>query len=160
MYIMGDNPLAAGEWGTRPKKEDPVSLQSFYPVLMVDDVEASVRFYADRMGFEKTFESDWYVSLRHRERSAYELAVLSSVHETIPEGFRGERAGGLLLNFEVSDAKAEYERLKGAGLRVVLPLRDEAFGQRHFVVVGPGDVMIDVIEEIEPSPEFAEQFLS
>jgi uncharacterized glyoxalase superfamily protein PhnB len=135
-------------------------LQSFYPVLMAEDVAASARFYMEHMGFAPTFESDWYVSLKHRENPAYELAVLSRTHETIPDGFRGESASGLLLNFEVSDAAAEYERLKEAGLRIVLPLRDESFGQRHFIGVGPGGVMLDVIEEIPPSPEFAEQYLS
>jgi hypothetical protein len=107
-----------------------------------------------------TFESDWYVSFRHRENHAYELAVLSPTHETIPDGFRGEPASGLLLSFKVSDAVAEYERLKEAGLRIVLPLRDESFGQRHFIGVGPGCVMLDAIEEIPPSSEFAEQCVS
>lgn len=134
-------------------------LQSFYPVLLADDVEASARFYTEHMGFAPTFESDWYVSLEHRENPAYELAVVSRTHETIPDGFRGERASGLLLNFEVPDAAAEYERLKEAGLRIVLPLRDEPFGQRHFIGVDPGGVMLDVIEEIPPSPEFAEQYV-
>ena len=137
-----------------------MALQSFYPVLFTDDVEASARFYTEHMGFEPTFESDWYVSLKHRENPAYELAVLSRTHETIPEGFRGDHVSGLLLNFEVSDAAAEYERLKEAGLQIVLPLRDEGFGQRHFIGVGPGGVMLDVIQEIPPSPEFVEQFLS
>lgn len=136
-----------------------MALQSFYPVLMAEDVEESIHFYTEHMGFEPTFESEWYVSLKHRENPAYELAVLSGTHETIPDGFRGDRASGLLLNFEVSDAKAEYERLKEAGLQIVLPLRDEAFGQRHFIGAGPGGIMLDVIEEIEPSAEFAEQFL-
>lgn len=137
-----------------------MALQRFYPVLMADDVEASARFYTEHMGFEPTFKSDWYISLKHRENPAYELAVLSPTHETIPEGFRGGRAGGVLLNFEVTDARAEYARLKGAGLRIVLRLRDEAFGQRHFIGVAPGGVMIDVIEEIPPAPEFAGQFTS
>ncbi|MGH3086285.1 MAG: VOC family protein [Rubrobacteraceae bacterium] len=135
-------------------------LQSFYPVLMAEDIEASARFYVEHMGFDPTFESDWYVSLKHRENSAFELAILRRDHPTIPEGFRGRSSSSLLLNFEVSDATAEYERLKEAGLRIILPLRDEDFGQRHFIGVGPGGVMLDVIEEIPPSPEFAEQFVS
>lgn len=137
-----------------------MALQRFYPVLMVEDIAASARFYREHMGFEPTFESDWYISIKHRENPAYELAVLSPTHETIPEGFRGHCAGNILLNFEVSDAEAEYARLKEAGLRIVLPLRDEAFGQRHFIGVAPGGVMIDVIEEIPPAPEFAGQFIS
>lgn len=134
-------------------------LKSFYPVLLAEDVEASARFYTEHMGFSEVFRSDWYVSLKHRENPAYELAILQRNHQTIPEGFR-ERSSCLLLNFEVSDAQSEYERLQNAGVRIVQPLRDEAFGQRHFIGVDPEGVMVDIIEEIPPSPEFAEQFVS
>ena len=44
------------------------------------------------------------------------------------------------------------------GLTERLPLRDEAFGQRHFIVEAPGGVLVDVIEPIEPSAEFAAAF--
>lgn len=64
-----------------------------------------------------------------------------------------------MLNFEVPDAAAEYERLREAGVRIVQPLRDEYFGQRRFIGVDPGGVMIDVIEEISPSPEIVEQYV-
>ena len=40
-------------------------------------------------------------------------------------------------------------------VRVVLPLRSEDFGQRHFIVSDPGGVLVDVITPIEPSVEFA-----
>ena len=102
-------------------------LQSFYPVLMADDVTANARFYTEHMGFREVFRNDWYVSLKHVDNPAYELAVVQHTHESIPEGFR-ERSSGLLLNFEVSDAEAEYERRRKAGLQVVLPLRDEPLG--------------------------------
>lgn len=125
---------------------------SFYPVIMVDDVAASARFYREVLGFETTFESDWYVSLRFE---GGELAVLDRTHETIPDGFRMPVAG-LLLNIEVDDATTEHARLVGAaGLVERLALRDEDFGQRHFIVEAPGGVLIDVIEPIEPSAEFA-----
>lgn len=137
-----------------------MALLRFYPVLMVEDVEESAGFYREHLGFETTFESDWYISLKHRENPAYELAVLLPTHETIPEGFRGQQAGGILLNFEVKDVTAEYARLKRAGLQIVRPLRDEAFGQRHFIGVAPGGVMIDIIQEIPPAPEYAGQFVS
>ncbi|MFB8189776.1 VOC family protein [Microbacterium sp. NPDC055988] len=129
-----------------------MEITSFYPVLMVDDVAEAARFYREELGFEVTFEADWYVSLRF---DGGELAILDRTHETIPEGFR-EPVRGLLLNVEVPDAAAEYARLVGErGLPERLPLRDEAFGQRHFIVEAPGGVLIDVIEPIEPSAEFA-----
>jgi catechol 2,3-dioxygenase-like lactoylglutathione lyase family enzyme len=132
-----------------------MEITSFYPVLMVDDVAATARFYREQFGFETTFEAEWYISLRF---DGGELAILDRTHESIPEGFR-EPVRGLLLNVEVPDAAAEYERLVGErGIPERLALRDEPFGQRHFIVEAPGGVLIDVIEPIEPSPEFAAAF--
>ncbi|MFE6995629.1 VOC family protein [Microbacterium sp. NPDC057659] len=129
-----------------------MQITSFYPVLMVEDVEASARFYREVLGFETTFEADWYVSLRF---DGGELAVLDSMHDTIPHGFR-RPVTGLLLNVEVTDAAAEHARLVGElCLPERLTLRDEDFGQRHFIVEAPGGVLLDVIEPIEPSAEFA-----
>ncbi|GEC76279.1 VOC family protein [Microbacterium maritypicum] len=129
-----------------------MQITSFYPVLMVDDVDTAARFYREELGFEVVFEADWYVSLRI---DGAELAILDRAHETIPEGFR-EPVRGLLLNVEVPDAASEHARLvEEQGLPERLPLRDEAFGQRHFIIEAPGGVLIDVIEPIEPSPEFA-----
>ncbi|MNR60687.1 hypothetical protein D3C85_1822330 [compost metagenome] len=45
--------------------------------------------------------------------------------------------------------------MQAAGLPILLPLRDEAFGQRHFITVDPSGVMLDIIQPIPPSPEFA-----
>ena len=136
-----------------------MQLESFYPVLLVEDVAASARFYTEHMGFAPAFESDWYVSLRHSENPAYELAIISRDHETIPEGFR-RSTSSLLLNFEVPNVESEYERLRATGVEILQPLEDLPAGQRHFICRAPGGVMVDVIQEIPPSPEFAEQYLS
>ncbi|MGX1695608.1 VOC family protein [Microbacterium keratanolyticum] len=132
-----------------------MKMTGFYPVVMVEDVSVASAFFREVLGFELTFDSDWYVSLR---ADGGELAFLDHAHPTIPEGFRVP-AQGLLLNVEVDDATAEYARLvTELGLPERLPLRDEDFGQRHFIIEGPGGVLIDVIEEIDPTPEFAEGY--
>jgi hypothetical protein len=56
----------------------------FYPVLLAEDVEASARFYTEHMGFEPTFESCWYLASGTRENPAYDLAIISNGHGTIP----------------------------------------------------------------------------
>ncbi|HLU72805.1 MAG TPA: VOC family protein [Nonomuraea sp.] len=133
-----------------------MELTSFYPVICTDKVAESRDFYVRLFGFEVTFEADWYVSLR---RGPYELALLDHTHPTLPESYR-DRAAGLLLNFEVRDADAEWERLvEGEGLKPELPLRSEDFGQRHFIVSDPGGVLIDVIQPIEPAGEYAAQYV-
>jgi catechol 2,3-dioxygenase-like lactoylglutathione lyase family enzyme len=126
---------------------------SYYPVIMTGDVAGTARYYTDHFGFRPLFEADWYVHLQSSDDHRINLAILAGDHQTIPAVARG-RVSGLLLNFEVSDVDVEYERLKGAGLQILLPLRDENWGQRHFITADPNGVLIDVITPIEPSAEF------
>ncbi|MFD9519889.1 VOC family protein [Streptomyces sp. NPDC059979] len=134
-------------------------LGGFYPVLATRDVAASRAFYTRHLGFEVTFEADWYVSLRRPDAPQYELALLDPGHPTVPEGHRVALRGGLLLNFEVDDVDSEHQRLVAeAGLPEVLPLRTEEFGQRHFIVAAPDGVLIDVITVVPPSEEYAAHY--
>jgi hypothetical protein len=41
----------------------------------------------------------------------------------------------------------------------MLAARNEAFGQRHFIVAAPDGVLVDVITPIEPSDGYAAQFV-
>jgi catechol 2,3-dioxygenase-like lactoylglutathione lyase family enzyme len=135
-----------------------MQLTSFYPVVCTADLLAARDFYTTYLDFRPTFESDWYISLKRRSEPQYELALLDATHPTIPEAFR-KPVQGLLLNFEVEDVDAQYTRLvKVAGLPVALDLRDEDFGQRHFIIVDPAGVLIDMIQVIPPAAEFADQY--
>jgi catechol 2,3-dioxygenase-like lactoylglutathione lyase family enzyme len=137
-----------------------MTLTSFYPVICTSKLRESHDFYTRLFGFETTFEADWYVSLRRSGPLPFELALLDATHPTIPEGYRTP-VQGLLLNFEVQDVDAEWERLvNGEGLPAALSLRSEDFGQRHFIVPDPNGILIDVITPIAPSAEYADQFLN
>lgn len=131
-----------------------MSVTGFYPVLMSRDVGAAAAFYRDVLGFETTFASEWYVSLRLGE---HELAVLQFDHHTIPEDYR-VAPQGVILNLEVDDVDAVHSRLTAEGAAPILALRDEAFGQRHFIVAAPDGVLLDVIQPIPPSAEFADAY--
>ncbi|QFG23049.1 VOC family protein [Actinomadura sp. WMMB 499] len=134
-------------------------LTSFYPVICTSRLRESRDFYTGLLGFEPTFEADWYVSLRRLGPPAYELALLDHGHPTLPAAYRAP-VRGLLLNFEVEDVDAEWDRIVVRGGRPPeLPLRDEDFGQRHFIVADPDGVLIDVITPIEPSGAFADQYV-
>lgn len=134
-----------------------MQINSFYPVLMSVQVRASRDFYVQHFGFQVTFDSDWYVSLRTAD-GRFELAILQHDHETIVEPYR-QPVQGLLLNFEVPDVDGEYARLIArAGLPLKRALVTEDFGQRHFATVDPNGVLIDIIQVVPPSEEFAQQY--
>ncbi|MEV6561259.1 VOC family protein [Nocardia sp. NPDC051756] len=141
-------------------KGENMELSSFYPVIGTTAIAESRDFYTEWLGFEITFEADWYVSLRRRGEVGYELALLDYTHPTVPEAYR-KPVQGLLLNFEVADVDAEWERLVvQGGLRAELAIRTEDFGQRHFILADPSGVLIDMITEVAPVGEYAEQFSS
>lgn len=132
---------------------------SFYPVIMTDNVADTARFYTENFRFAPKFESDWYVHLQSSEDEKVNLAILLGSHETVPEPARG-KISGLLLNFEVEDVDAEYERASANNLPILLALKDEPFGQRHFITSDPNGILIDVITPIPPSEEFLKQYSS
>jgi uncharacterized glyoxalase superfamily protein PhnB len=131
----------------------------YYPVLMTDHVETTACFYERHFHFSRQFSNDWYVHLQSMDDPAVNLAILDGDHASIPMCARGGRSSGLLLNFEVPDVDSEYARAQAEGLDVQLTLRDEAFGQRHFIVRDPNGVLIDVIQPIPPSAEFLAQYV-
>ncbi|MEO3385240.1 VOC family protein [Mesorhizobium sp. CAU 1741] len=134
-----------------------MNVTSYYPVIMTGDVAATVAFYVEHFGFSTAFESDWYVHLASETNSSVNLAILQGDHETVPEAARG-RVSGLLLNFEVEDVDTVHQRLADAGLPILRSLRDEDFGQRHFITADPNGVLLDIITPIPPSAAFAAQY--
>jgi catechol 2,3-dioxygenase-like lactoylglutathione lyase family enzyme len=135
-----------------------MNITSFYPVIQSEHVATTSAFYIEHFGFLLTFQADWYVSLKHPGPSGFELAILDTSHDTIPEGFR-RAIGGLILNFEVENVDAEYDRLiNQAQLPLRRALKSEGFGQRHFITCDPSGVLIDVITNIPPSADYAAKY--
>lgn len=130
-----------------------MKLTQYYPVVQTNDVEGTAEFYKTHFGFVSRFDSDWYIHLQSETDEHLNLAVLQHDHETIPEAGRGI-SSGVILNFEVEDVDAEYEKMNSAGVKIAKPLQDEVFGQRHFIALDPNGVLIDVIKPIPPSEEF------
>lgn len=135
-----------------------MNINSFYPVIMTKDVAESKAFWTAYFPFEVVFDAGWYVSLKANQQVPFELALLESGHPTVPERFRGKFNGGLILNIEVEDVDAEHERMHRIGLPMHLPIRSEDFGQRHFITSDPNGVLIDVIQVIPPSAEYASHY--
>ncbi|QDZ11509.1 VOC family protein [Devosia ginsengisoli] len=126
---------------------------SLYPLIQVGDVEATARFYETTLGFTRIFSSDWYVQLRAASEHPFEIALIDQDHDSIPEPARGP-SRNVILSFYVEDAAAEYARLSDGALAIAQPLRDEVFGQRHFIAADPNGILLDIITPIEPDPEW------
>lgn len=134
-----------------------MKISSYYPVITVSDVVATAAFYETHFGFNKGFDSGWYVHLVMPDHPTVNLAVMEAGHDSLPDGYRN-KAQGLLLNFEVEDVDEIYARMTASDVEILRPLKDEPWGQRHFIMRDPAGVLIDVIKLIPPSAEYAAQY--
>ena len=133
-------------------------IASLYPVLMSEDVHQAAQFFIEHFQFKETFCSDWYISLKNIE-SGFELAFIDSKHGTVPQAYQS-KASGLIINIEVDNVDCFYEELRQQEeMGFLLPIKSEDFGQRYFIVEAPGSVLVDVIQVIPPSVEFAANYL-
>lgn len=134
-----------------------MKISSYYPVLCVGNVQEMSAFYQTHFGFDVGFDSDWYVHLTMKDQPSVNLAFVQADHPSVPEMLR-QQAQGVILNFEIEDVDGFYEKMKAANMSIKLELRDEDWGQRHFIMTDPAGAMIDVIKLIPPSEEFQQQY--
>lgn len=122
-------------------------IKSIYPLIITDDLVASTAFYRDVLGLVPVFEADWYAQLQSPDQSAAQVALIVPEHGSVPERFWAT-AAGVIVSLEVDDVDARCEAARRAGAEIIVDVRDEPWGQRHFVTVDPNGLMIDVVQSI------------
>ncbi|MGQ0640682.1 MAG: VOC family protein [Gemmatimonadaceae bacterium] len=128
-------------------------MKSLFPVICCQDVAASANFYAKLLGLRAVFESDWYMQLQSPTDVNLQVGFVRRDHPSVPERFQKPPAG-VFVTIEVEDVDAIYARAEALGLAVVLPLRDEPWGQRHFMTLAPDGLPLDIVKVIPASAEF------
>jgi catechol 2,3-dioxygenase-like lactoylglutathione lyase family enzyme len=131
-------------------------VNSIFPVICCEGIEESTAFYADLLGLEVAFESGWYTLLRAPEHAQVLLGLVLREHPSVPEAFR-RPPQGVIVTVEVADVDVVYARARATGRPVVQELRDEEFGQRHFMVADPDGALVDVVMSIPLSRTFARE---
>jgi catechol 2,3-dioxygenase-like lactoylglutathione lyase family enzyme len=94
----------------------PVSVR-----YIVDDVDAAIGFYRDRLGFELVMHPAPPFAMLDRGNLRLLLSA-PSAHggggQTLADGSRPEPGGWNRIQLSVADLRAEVERLRGEGVRL------------------------------------------
>ena len=91
--------------------------------ILVDDQEKALRFYTDVLGFVKKTEvpvgdARWLTVVSPQEPEGTELLLEPAGHPAVaPYRDALVRDGIPVTAFEVDDVRAEFERLRGLGVR-------------------------------------------
>jgi uncharacterized glyoxalase superfamily protein PhnB len=124
-----------------------------FPVFIVEDIAAALKYYQENFDFSPVFEADWYIHLVSSH--GVQLGFLAPNHPTQPEKLHHCHKGeGSIFTFEVNDVDSAFEEVKTNNLNLVQALKTEDWGQRHFILEDPNKVMIDVVQNTEPTEEY------
>jgi len=130
-----------------------IHANSSFPVFIVSSLGNAKEFYTGYFGFEIAFENDWYLHLV--SESGVQIGFMLPSQPSQPEIFHNSFSGeGVIFSIEVDDVDDAYAQVQRQNLNVVLSLRSEDWGQRHFNVEDPNGVYLDVVQEIAPTDAY------
>jgi lactoylglutathione lyase len=117
-----------------------------FPILHVDDVERSVRFYRDLFGFQEEYR--WpeegeagYVYLRMGETG---LGIATRSEPPLPDWPEGRATGQFQLCISSDDTDAAVERLTAGGARAVTEPHEMPWGEKIAFLEDPDGNLIHV----------------
>jgi catechol 2,3-dioxygenase-like lactoylglutathione lyase family enzyme len=121
---------------TDPRELVPVTVELFVP-----DVEASVSFYAEKLGFELMRLERGMIDGQERATFAVvglERAAFLIAHRTLEGAPAARPAGGAVhIRIIVDDVDALHRRAKENGVAIIYDIADRAYGLRDFIVEDP-----------------------
>ncbi|MCD2194101.1 VOC family protein [Actinomycetospora endophytica] len=137
-------------------------MQRAYSTILSDRLPETRDFYVGLLGFEVTFDSDYYVALATTPEvdgePVCELGIWAVGHEMVPPPYRADPAG-IVLTFVVDDVDALHVQARRQGIPVVAPPRDQFYGRRRMLVTDPNGLLVDVSTPSTPSPEFRAEMM-
>ena len=118
--------------------------------IITSKLQETKEFYTHILGWRVDFENEFYLLLG--SESGSQISFLLPNHPTQKPLFQPEFNGkGVYITVEVSDVDKEYKRIKALGTPIAIELRDEPWGDRHFAIVDPNGIGMDIVTYTPPS---------
>ena len=149
---------AAAPIGTATQEKNMTAVTA-YPLITVKNLKASRDFYLTHFGMSLVFEASWVVMLSSRTDGAISIGLMTADHPSNPPGPETFDGHGMIMTLQVEDVSGVWARLRQSGVPMIHPLTDEPWGQRRFITRDPSGILVDVVEQIEPTPGFWDKFL-
>ena len=126
---------------------------AFGATVVTDRPAEVAAFYQQHFDLQITIDLGWFVTLRRGEAD-WELAVCKRGHATVPAAVSAAPESTNVFGFIVEDVDKVAAALTEAGVTLETEPVTEVFGQRHFFVRDPEGTWLDVIQLVEPDPEW------
>ncbi len=135
-----------------------ISADSSFPVFIVADLKKAKVFYTENLDFIVAFENEWYLHLA--TASGVQVGFMLPDQPTQPTFFHPAYDGrGVIFSLEVADVDAAHAEARERGLKIVLDLRSEDWGQRHFCLEDPNGLHLDIVQAIAPTEAYEDSYV-
>lgn len=91
-------------------------------IVWTEDVQRLVPFYRDTLGLATEMDAEGFVSFKSNSGAQLAIGQHSEVKGKSSDPLR------VMVNFEVDDCQAEYERLAGKGVEFIRPASEDQGG--------------------------------
>ncbi len=122
-----------------------MNIKALYPVICVDKPMESAKFFIEILGFKAIFEQDWYVHLLSSD-NGQQIGLVYTSHESVPVG-HVSAVQGCFVTIEPENIDETWNLIKDK-VEILHPLKTESWGQKHFICLAPGNIMIDFVEMV------------
>ncbi len=118
--------------------------------IITSKLDETKEFYTNVLDFRVAFENEFYL-LMHTPNQQGEISFLLPDHPTQHPLFKPAFNGkGMYLTIHVDNVDEEYARIKTLNIPIVAELRNEPWGDRHFAIVDPNGIGIDIVTYAKP----------
>jgi catechol 2,3-dioxygenase-like lactoylglutathione lyase family enzyme len=114
--------------------------------LNVPDVEASAGFAKAHFGFVEAMSNEGFVSLKHPSGGFNVIFLATGLPTFKPAEIAGSAGQGLLIALVVDDVDAEFDRVAGAGARVITRPETEPWGERFCQFADPNGIVWQLVQ--------------
>ena len=127
-----------------------IEFQAMFPVMVADNLAELKQYYEENFGFNAVFfEADFYLHLVSPD-SGVQLGFLMPNLKNQPSFLHSKMiTEGYAVSLDVADAHKAYQQAQHLKLDIQLPLTEEVWGQRHFILQDPAGFYIDIVEHLE-----------
>ncbi|MCG8335792.1 MAG: VOC family protein [Proteobacteria bacterium] len=117
--------------------------------IITSNFQETKEFYTKTLGLRVDFENDFYLLLGSEagDQISFLLPNHPSQKPIFQSAFEGQ---GVYITVEVPDVDKEYERIKALEVDIAIELRNEEWGDRHFAIVDPNGIGIDIVTYTAP----------
>lgn len=91
---------------------------------------------------------DWYLQLKPASDALLNIGFIKPGHELFAGRNTSSAPSGVVLTVPVDDVDDAYERAKTLGADIAAEIRDEEYGQRHFLVADPNGLVLNVMSPL------------